>query len=173
MPDWLGAVLGVIAGGALTMFSGWLADWRLKDRERERRNEERRDRLAMRRSDFQRETLLALQAASQKLIRNTGASLHQDIVAFRNGGEWQRQKLPNNLSNDQLHLHTETLLLASRVRDDEVRALADRLGIQTSEVGFSSTEDEAQGRMMSAADTQQALVERTGYLIRELDEIEA
>lgn len=42
MPDWFGIVLGVTAGGALTLFAGWLAHKRLTDRERERRSEERR-----------------------------------------------------------------------------------------------------------------------------------
>lgn len=172
MPDWFGTVLGVIAGGALTLFAGWLADKRLTDRERERRSEERRERIAIRRSDFQRETLLALQTATQKLIRNTGASLFQDVVAHRNGGEWQRQQLPNNLSDDDLHWTTETMLLASRVRDDEVRGLADRLRSECTVVGFSSNEAEAERRMATAAVTHDAVIQRIGFLIREIDDVE-
>jgi hypothetical protein len=172
MPDWLGTVLGVIAGGALTLFSGWLADTRLNTRERERRKDERSERIAIRRSDFQRETLLALQTASQKLIRNTGASLHQDIVAHRTGSQWQKQQLPDNLSDEHLQWNTETLLLASRVRDDEVRGLADQLRSQCTVVGFSGSEAEAEGRMAAAAVTQDALIQRIGFLVREIDEIE-
>lgn len=172
MPDWLGTVLGVIAGGALTLFSGWLADTRLNTRERERRKDERSERIAIRRGDFQRETLLALQTASQKLIRNTGASLHQDIMAHRTGSQWQKQQLPNNLSDEHLQWNTETLLLASRVRDDEVRGLADQLRSQCTVVGFSSSEAEAEGRMAAAAVTQDALIQRIGFLVREIDEIE-
>lgn len=173
MPDWLGTFLGVIAGGALTLIAGWLADNRLNRRERERRHEERRERIAIRRSDFQRETLLALQLASQKLIRNTGASLHQDIVAHRTGGQWQRQQLPDGLSDEHLQWTTETMLLASRVRDDEARSLADRLRDQTAKIGFSSNEPEAERRMGEAAMTHAALIERIGLLIREIDVIEA
>lgn len=173
MPGWIGTFLGVIAGGALTMFAGWLADKRLTDREREKRNEERRERIAIRRSDFQRETLLALQAATQKLIRNAGASLHQDIVAHRTGAEWQRQQLPDGLSDDHLHWTTETMLLASRVRDDQVRNLADQLRSQATKVGFSSNEPEAESRMAEAATTHAALNDRIGLLIREIDVIEA
>lgn len=172
MPDWLGTVLGVIAGGALTLFSGWLADTRLNAREREGRKDERSERLAIRRSDFQRETLLALQTASQRLIRNTGASLHQDIMAHRTGSEWQKQQLPDNLSDEHLQWNTETLLLASRVRDDEVRGLADQLRSQCTVVGFSGGQTEAEGRMAAAAVTQDALIQRIGFLVREIDEIE-
>jgi len=173
MPDWLGTLLGVVAGGSLTLFAGWLADKRLTDRERERRKEDRRERIAIRRSDFQRETLLALQLASQKLIRNTGAALHQDIVAHRTGGEWQRQQLPDGLSDDHLHWTTEAMLLASRVRDDEVRNLADQLRSQATKVGFSSNEPEAERRIAEAATTHAALIDRIGLLIREIDVVEA
>ena len=170
MPSWLATTASVIAGGVLTMLAAWLGDRRITERDRERRREERRERLVTRRNDFQRETLLALQDASQKLLRNTGASLHQDVVAHRTTGTWQRQQLPDDLSNDRLRLTTETMLLASRVRDDEVRALADRLRTQTAVVGLSSGENEAESRMMAAADTQGALIQRIGEIVRGLDE---
>lgn len=172
MPDWWATTLSVLAGGVLSMSSGWLTDRRLTARERERRREERRERITDRRNDFQRETLLRLQDISQKLLRNTGASLHQDILANRTTGKWQKQQLPNGLSNDQLRLNTETMLLASRVRDDQVRNLADRLRSETACVGLSANEGEAESRMMAAADTQGALIARIGQLVREMDEID-
>lgn len=171
MPDWLGTVLAVVAGGALTLSSGWLADNRLTKRERERRNEDRRERIALRRSDFQRETLLALQVAAQKLIRTAGASLHQDVIAHRKAGKWQRQQLPDGLSDDHLHWTTETMLLSSRVRDDQVRSLADQMRSQANAVGFCSSEAEAERRMVAAADVHGALIERIGLLVREIDEV--
>jgi len=170
MPSWLTTTISVLAGGMLTMLAAWLADRRLTGRDRERRREERHERLVTRRNDFQRETLLALQDASQKLLRNTGASLHQDVVAHRTTGKWQQQQLPDDLSNDQLRLNTEAMLLASRVRDEEVRALADRLRTQTAVVGLSTSEGEAEGRMMAAADTQTTLIQRIGEIVRGLDE---
>lgn len=173
MPEWLGTFLGVIAGGALTLIAGWLADNRLNQREHARRNEERRERIAIRRNDFQRETLLALQLASQKLIRNTSASLHQDILAHRTSGQWQRQQLPDDLSDEHLRWTTETMLLASRVRDDEVRSLADQLRDQAARIGLSSSELEAERRLGEAAIVHAALIARIGLLIREIDVIEA
>lgn len=170
MPIWLATTVSVIAGGLLTMLAAWLADQRLTERDRERRREERRERVVTKRNDFQRETLLSLQNASQKLLRNTGASLHQDVMAHRATGKWQKQQLPSDLSNDHLLLITETMLLASRVRDDGVRAFADRLRTQTSVVGLSSGKSDAENRMLAAADTQQALIQRIGEIVRELDE---
>ena len=126
MPAWLATTMSVIAGGILTMLAALLGDRRITERDRERRLEERHERLLTRRNDFQRQTLLALQEASERLMRNTGASLHQDVVAHRTTGKWQRQQLPHDLSNDHLRLTTETMLLDSWVREDEVRALAYR-----------------------------------------------
>jgi len=170
MPTWLATTLSVIAGGALTMISAWIADRRLTERERERRLEERRERRAIRRDDFQRETLLALQVASQKLLRTTGRMHHLDVVAFRKTGKWQRQQFPDDLSDDNLRHMTETMLLASRARDDEVRTLSERLRDRTAVVGMSRDENEADSRMMAAADIQGALIARIGQLVREMDQ---
>jgi hypothetical protein len=152
------------------MVSAWIADKRLTQREREQRREEHHEKLAIRRSDFQRETLLALQVQSQKLLRTTGAMLHQDRLAFRKTGKWQKQQFPDDLSDGYLHQNAEAMLLASRVRDDVTRALTEKLRTQTSVVGLSESEDVAESRMMAAADTHQALLQRIGQLIRDLDE---
>lgn len=170
MPSWLATTVTLIAGGILTMFASWLADRRQSDRERERRREERQDRLAIRRNDFQRETLLGLQVASQKLLRTTGRMHHLDDMAFRTTGKWQRQQFPDDLSDDHLRQITETMLLASRVRDDETRTLAGRLRDRAAVVSLSVDGAEAETRMMAAADIQGALIERIGQLVREMDE---
>jgi hypothetical protein len=170
MATWLEATLSVIAGGALTVISTWIADKRLTERERERRSEEKRERRTIRRDDFQRETLLALQVASQKLLRVTGRMQHLDMVAFRATDQWQRQQFPDGLSDDSLLYTTETLLLASRTRDDEVRKLADQLRECAAQVGMSPNGGVAESRMITAAEIQLALVSRVGQLVREMDE---
>lgn len=171
MPSWLATALSVIAGGLLTIFAAWLSDRRLTERERNRRREERYERIVTRRNDFQRETLLALQVASQKLLRTTGAMHHLDVMAARTTGKRCKQ-FPEDLSDDHLHHNTETMLLASRVRDDEARSLADQVREYASGVSLSKDEAEASNRMIAAAETQQALVRRIGHLVRSLDEID-
>ena len=170
MPSWLTTAMSIITGGILTMVAGWLSDQRLTQRDRERRRDERKDRLIAERENFQRDTLLELQVASQKLLRNAGAALHQDRLAYKASGRWQQQQLPEGLSDDQHRLNTDTLLLSSRVRDDEVRNLTQQLRSQTVSVGHSSTETEALRCMTMAADVQRVLIERIGQIIRELDE---
>jgi hypothetical protein len=171
MPDWVATTLSVVAGGALTMFSSWLADHRLTERERERRREERRDRLAARRDDFQRETLLALQTASQKLVRNASQALQHDIASHRKGEKWQKQLLPEGISDDQLSLITETMLLASRIRDDGIRNLSEQLRNKVSIVGESPNENFAKQQMQELMIMQIELVGKIGISVRSLDDV--
>lgn len=171
MPNWLAATLSVLAGGILTMLTNWIADHRLGERERERRREEQKERRAVRRDDFQRETLLALQVASQKLCRTAGAIHHQDVMAFRRTRQWQRQLLADDLSNGQSELNVETMLLASRVRDERVRVSAKQLRDRVLSVGHSPNENAADAQLVAGAHIQEALIERIGHLIRELDEL--
>lgn len=172
MPDWLKATLSVLAGGGLTILSAWLADGRLNTRDRERRREERRERLVARRNDFQRETLLELQSASQQLLRSSGAALHNDTMAYRATGVWQRQLLAEELSDDILRLTTQTMLLSSRIRDEEIRTLADRLRSHVAQSGVSRSEAEAELEVSAAAAAQQALIQRAGLLLRDLDDLD-
>ena len=167
MPDWLATTLGVFAGGALSMLAAFLGDRRLAQRDRERRREELRERLLTRRADLQR---VDLQVASQGLLRSVGAVLYQDLLAQRTTGIWQKQQLPDALSEEQLRLTTEVILLASRVRDDDVRSLTDLLRTEAQAVLFSSSEEEAQTCMSAASKTQTALILRIGKLVREQDE---
>lgn len=151
------------------MFSGWVADKRLNDRERERRREERYERLEARRNDFQRDTLLALQVASQKLMRVAGAMHQRDLLAFRNTGAWQSQQFGEELSNEHLLHGTETMLLTSRIADGEARGLANKFREQATIVSYCTNENEAENRLKTAADLQALLIERIGQLVREMD----
>jgi len=172
MSNWFATTVSVLAGGGLTMIAAWLADGRMSERDRERRREERKERLVTRRNDFQRQTLLDLQVASQNLLRNAGAALHQDTLSYRATGIWQKQQLPEDMSDEGLRLITETMLLGSRIRDEEVRDLAERLRSQTTKVEFSSSQAEAEGSMLAAADMQLKLIQRIGQLLREIDDID-
>lgn len=171
MPDWLLTISGVAAGGALTLMSGWLNDFRLSRREREKREEERKDKAALRRIEFQRETLLALQLASQALMRNNGKALHHDIVAHRSEGKkWQRQQLPEGLSDDLLRQNTEVMLLSSRIRSEEIRQLATTLREALGSVGNAPSERDANAMMERAAVIHHTMIESIGRTIREIDE---
>jgi hypothetical protein len=170
MPDWLATTVSVLAGGALTIVSSWMSDGRSTKQERERRQEDRRDRLADRRNEFQRETLLSLQGVAQKLMRNAAACFHQDRMSYKKSGTWQRHLLPDDLSDNQLLLMTETMLLASRIRDEGTRNSADQLRSLVAEIGESENERGAASKMKAMGELQVVLIQRIGKLVREIDE---
>ncbi|WP_353200392.1 hypothetical protein [Sandarakinorhabdus sp.] len=169
MQDWLTTIASVTIGGLIAAVSTWFNDGRITKRGRERRKEERNERLIARNNEFQRETLLALQVASQKLIRNAGASLHQDIVAHRTTGKWHKQPLPNGLSDEQMELTTQVMLLANRVRDDQVRQLVDEFRIRLNHVFQTSGEVESEFMLLSAGSIQGPLLDQIGQILRDLD----
>lgn len=172
MPDWIETVLSVVSGGAVVIITQWLADSRLHRRERARRAEDRADRIAMRQSDFQRETLLGLQVAAQKMMRNTGATFHRWSVALRGGTPWGAGRLPENLEEEGLRWRTETMLLASRVRNADVRNLADLLREHCTAFDLSKTEPQGEAAMAAAGRTHEMLIQRIGQLIREIDDVD-
>lgn len=125
MSEWLTALLSLAAGSGLTMLSGWASDRRTARREGDARADERRDRQRTRREEFQRETLLALQDAAMRLARCTGAANHQDVMAFRKTGKWQKQQLEEPLNSDFRVAQAELTLLATRVNDASTRDMVD------------------------------------------------
>lgn len=171
MSSWIETSLSVALGGALTIASSWLADSRLLNRDRERRNADRTERLTDRRNELQRETLLALQVASQNLLRNGGACLHADILASRKSGKWVKHQLPDGLSDDGLRLNTEVMLLSTRVIDNEIRLLADQLRTDVVEAEFATSESDGMASMNKASETQHRLLDRIGVKIREMESV--
>jgi len=170
MPEWLNTLLSLIAGSMLAMVSGWVNDRRATARDQQARAEERRDCLRLRRDDFQREALIKLQDTAMRLARCAGAANHQDVMAFRKTGKWQKQMLSEDL-DEQFRLQTaEMVLLATRIRDEKARNLAGEFREQCAEVGFAKSENAAERTLITMSQRLTELHERSGQLIRELDD---
>jgi hypothetical protein len=142
-------------------------------REREARAATRRDQRAASRITFQRETLLQLQGALQKLGRATGRTHHLDEMAYRKTGLWRKELLPEDLNEQYLAAQTQTSLLSSRVRDETVRHLVTTFRTCSTELAIST--DGAQSfrslrAMMAVSDE---LHSRIGELIRSIDDDDA
>jgi hypothetical protein len=147
----------------------WLADHRLTAREREQRSGERAELRILKQNDFQRQTLLDLQVASQRLLRMMGAIRHEDVMRSRSGGAYGGRSVTTQLSDGLFEANVDTMLLASRVQDQEVRTLSERLRDLAARVCVAASESDSDDAMQSAAIIQQRLIERTGELIREID----
>src|SRR6266581_6335804 len=116
-------VLTLLLGYAVKAASDWLQHRRTSERERQAREAARLDQLFERRTTFQRQTLLDLQDAVMLLGRTSGAIHHQDVMAFRKTGKWQKQLLDEGLDESARLAGARTSMLAVRVRDQSVREL--------------------------------------------------
>jgi hypothetical protein len=168
-------------------FAGWLTEWfrdgrarrreheaadATSKREREARNDTRREQRFERRASFQRQTLLDLQDAVQKLLRVTGKMHHLDTIASRSGGEWHKQLYPDDVDNEAHSTNVQTILLGVRVRDDSIRSMAKELKEKCNSVLFSKNEADGDRIMLEAAKIFEVLNERIGERLRQLDDDE-
>jgi hypothetical protein len=116
----MSTLIPIIVGGVLTLVGGagteWLRDRRSASSAREDRREARQEQ----RDDLQRNTMVDLQDAIQRYVRAVGAIVHFDEMTKRKHGT---QTLAPDEMDGELHAsQVLTLKLATRVRDDELRA---------------------------------------------------
>ncbi|MEJ0047153.1 MAG: hypothetical protein WDN04_14325 [Rhodospirillales bacterium] len=165
-------VLTLLLGFGTKSLADWWQDRRLTQREREAREAAQRERLLERRVEFQRETLLALQDAVMSLTRATGAANHQDEIAARDNGQWQKQLLPDDLDEQLRQAQALCSILASRVRDQKIRELTDALKGVCATAAMSRSQRDAADAIQGMGLVFQELNATVGALLRELDDAE-
>jgi hypothetical protein len=181
--SWFSGAFLVLLGFGTKFVSDWFQDKRTLQHERETRDALRRDQLAERRANFQRQTLLELQEAVQDLIRATGAAHVQDERAFKETGRWQREKLGEEINQQIFLANRSVLLLTVRVRDKALRDAINRfrsLSNQTesftnlrSDASDSELRNASTAAMQNATTLIEQIHERIGELLRTLDEDES
>jgi hypothetical protein len=132
----------------------------------------KRDQLAERRAEFQRQTLIELQDAVFDLMRATGAMHHQDEMAFRKTGQWQKQFLGDELDQKALMSNRRTSMFKVRVRDGSLRDMVGKLSNLCAQVAISIDRDHSNGAMMEAGELFEKVQERIGELIRTINDEE-
>lgn len=159
-------LIGYLAG----FLSEWFRDRRTTIREREARQAMRTTVIADRRAEFQRQALLELQDAVSQLARATGVIHHQDTMAYKSSGKWGQNRLINNWDEEFRKAQVRTTILAARVRDDVVRGLVERFRNDCTDVIVATTQPDSDNYLMKSFDTNNALQERVGIVIRALDD---
>jgi len=139
-------------------------------KEREARLSTRHDQRIASRIAFQRDTLLQLQDAVQKLARATGQMHHLDEMAFRKTNVWRKEQLPDELDQGYFVAQTQTSMLSSRVRDDRVRQLVSQLKTASTDVVLAPNETAASHGLRSLMTVNEELHSRIGELIRTIDD---
>lgn len=165
-------VITLIIGALLKGTFDALTDRRIEKRERAARRERRLDEIQLRRANFQRATLLELQEAISQLARFTGKSHHLDVVAHRKTGKWQKQYLPEDLGEGLLVANTNVSRLRVRVRDEEIRRLAESFSKNCADIAVSGGEAVAEKTLRQMGSVLVELHERIGLVLRNLDDDE-
>lgn len=163
-------VVTLVSGYLLKVLSDWLTHRRTREREREAREALRHDQLEERRTTFQRQNLLDLQEAVNDLARAAGAANVQDNRAYRQTGQWQKQLLGEELSENFRLAARRTSILNSRVRDDLVRELVQRFKDVSTGASFSPSKEAADSALNTMASVFEELNDRIGMLLRRMDD---
>lgn len=165
----------------LTAALGYIGSWvseRLRDRrtaarEREARESVRRAQLSERRAGFQRETLINLQDAVVKLTRAAGRMHHSDEMEFQRTGTWGGHLLPEDISDDAHQANVAMLVLTSRVRDQQIRELADSFRSEANKIGMPHRSREADRETLTKiGEFLEPLHKRIGEILRRIDDDE-
>jgi hypothetical protein len=110
----------LVAGGLLTLAGGVLREHFASGREREARNAERE----VARDAFQRETLLELQDAILRVVRNTTQLRIHHRTVYADNGTYAREFDPPELSDESRLAMVAATRLRQRVLDDSLRKRA-------------------------------------------------
>jgi hypothetical protein len=119
-PIWLPFVT-FVCGIVVTFLVEEVRHRHIREREREARAAETAAKRDESTRAFQRDTLVALQAALAKLARATGAAYHHTEMTYRESGAWGRDPLPDSVDQAFTAAITEVNRLKTQVADDGVR----------------------------------------------------
>ncbi|PYV75386.1 MAG: hypothetical protein DMG96_17365 [Acidobacteria bacterium] len=165
----LGAGITLVA----TVITSLLQHRLTSQRERETRRELRRDQLAERRADFQRETLIQLQEATTDLSRAVGWASGQDETAFEQTGQWGKREHHTDVDVQANVAMGRTLMFMVRLRDRPLRDLVEEFRIQVIQVLGSTDKQHSHRSFANMQDEYEKVQRRLGELLRTLDDEES
>lgn len=127
---WIALVAGIVGSGGLSALGGYLLAGRNEEKRDERAAERDQESLRERQADngrvFQRDTLLELHDLLYRLNRNVGKAGHVDEMRYRKDGQFRRELLPDELSDDFTELVTSINRLRVRIFDPGLRDAVDQ-----------------------------------------------
>jgi len=165
-------VVTLAAGYALKYLGDWVLDRRTSTREREARAADRSERLLDRRRKFQRKTLLELQEVLMMCARAAMVIHHQDQMAFRDTGRWQKQLTTNDASETFRAEQARLTILTVRVHDQSIRHLANQFKAHCVDTNMSESKESSQHEALEMSATFDVLNEKIGDSLRKLDDDE-
>ncbi|SRR5216683_1869088 len=161
--------VGIVSGITLE----WFRDNRAYKRERESRDSGRRDAWIERRNAFQTQTLLDLQDETAKWIRCVREVHFLQTSRSDAVGEWPDIPYPAELGDRLGEATSRTIMFSGRIRDGEVRETFKQLRDELGKVIWASNKSDSERWIRASNTTFEALNERIGVLLRDLDLFES
>jgi hypothetical protein len=154
----------VVVGGLLAVGGGVATQLIQARASSQARADTRRDQ----RDELQRLTILELQEAVYRYAKAVGSLYHHNVMAHRAGATWGKTKYGAELAEEEVSAMVRIRLLSERVRDDSLRGLAAQFATQGVEVTSQRDEMSATSKLREVMATQQALLTRSGDVLRPL-----
>jgi hypothetical protein len=165
-------VVTLVIGIVLKIVADVFADRRALKAQKELRDHENRYTSMIRRTAFQRETLLKLQECVQDTSRAANEVFLSDLANASLGHGWSRAKIPEEIDQKFFNTQRKLSLLQSRVRDEEVRTICEKMKSYLIKFSFPKDQNEAMELLGHISSQSDQLNERVGLILRELDEAE-
>jgi hypothetical protein len=157
--------LGALVGAGASIATSWLSSRHEIARQHQADSLERSERTRA----FQRDNLLALQQSLQDAMRFSARAQFEDEQAFRQGGEWGKALLSEEVSEGSRATNARLVALTERVEDDSVRAsvksLREKLARHSIIVG---TREQAEALLRDAMEEFTLVMEQVGTTLRRL-----
>lgn len=166
-------VVSVLIGFAGKGVLDYFTDARRAKAEDAARREARADAASLRKITFQRETLTELQFLLEDLGRFAARAVYEDAMAFRESGDWKKNRLSETLNEDLRRTQSRVMILGSRVHDDGLRDRFRGFRNGVASVLMASTQEHAEGSLSKLSDDAIVLHDQIGCLLRTLDEQES
>lgn len=132
---------------------------------------QRGDRRALiedRRADFQRQTLVDLQDALQAFARATGRAHHEDVMAYRQSGQWAKTPISDEWNQKLLDATGRINALWVRVLDKELRDLVVATRNASVDADMAKSDVAAEQAMRTFSESLVRAYERLGDILRTL-----
>jgi hypothetical protein len=171
--QWMAAsagVLGAAVGGLGSIAGAWLNNSSALRRERAARVEGYRLQIVVKRLEFQHETLISLQEAAARLGRAVGKGIHFNRMSFRETGRWGEKLWPDKDDEELRLAMVEIMLLYPRVKDGEIRTLANQMRDRASLIVTVKSERDSEIVMTDLNNAHASLNIRIGEFIRRIDD---
>ena len=165
----IGVVLGGIITGVVTLRSEAIRADKEASLDGAKRTDDRR--LAL--DQFQRATLLDLQDAVNDMATAGGEAFGESLQVSRQIGKWRHVPLIGDQSTFEQNARQRVATLNTRVADDDTRDLVLRFIVAHRHLAMAETQEDAEAAFGNVAQSVDAVMDRTGELIRATFRVDA